>query len=84
MGCRFITPTPTGSAAIEAPLISDSLQAHNLYMAEMDYGKEKMDQHRRSADRVRESSPSNSSEDKKPYHSLTVNAPSERRLRRAR
>ena len=33
-------------------------RAHNLYMAEMDYGKDKMDQYRRSADRVREPSPS--------------------------
>ena len=33
-------------------------RAHNHYMAEKDYGKEKMDQYRRSADRVREPSPS--------------------------
>ena len=32
--------------------------AHNLYVAEKDYGKKKMDQYRRSADRVREPSPS--------------------------
>ena len=32
--------------------------AHNAYMAEMDYGKQKMDQYRRSADRVREPEPS--------------------------
>ena len=31
--------------------------AHNAYMAELDYGKEKMDQHRRSADRVGEPQP---------------------------
>ena len=31
---------------------------HNLYMAEMDYGKEKMERFRRSADRVREPKPS--------------------------
>ena len=31
--------------------------AHNAYMAELDYGKEKMDQHRRSADRVCEPQP---------------------------
>ena len=30
---------------------------HNAYMAELDYGKEKMDQYWRSADRVREPSP---------------------------
>ena len=30
---------------------------HNGYMAELDYGKEKMDQYRRSGDRVREPSP---------------------------
>ena len=30
---------------------------HNAYMAELDYGKKKMDQYRRSADRVREPSP---------------------------
>ncbi len=33
-------------------------RAHNLYMAELDYGKETMDQFRRSADRVREPAPS--------------------------
>ena len=32
-------------------------KTHNDYMAELDYGKEKMDQYRRSADRVREPSP---------------------------
>ncbi len=31
--------------------------AHNAYMAELDYGKEKMDRHRRSADRVCEPQP---------------------------
>ena len=31
--------------------------AHNAYMAELDYGKEKMDQYRRSADRVGEPQP---------------------------
>ena len=31
--------------------------AHNAYMAELDYGTEKMDQHRRSADRVGEPHP---------------------------
>ena len=31
---------------------------HNAYMAELDYGKEKMDPYRRSADRVREPQPS--------------------------
>ena len=31
---------------------------HNAYMAELDYGKEKMDQYRRSADRVGEPQPS--------------------------
>ncbi len=31
---------------------------HNLYMAEMDYGKDKMERYRRSADRVREPKPS--------------------------
>jgi hypothetical protein len=31
---------------------------HNLYMAEMDYGKDKMEQYRRSADRVGEPKPS--------------------------
>ena len=31
---------------------------HNLYMAEMDYGKDKMERYRGSADRVRESEPS--------------------------
>ena len=35
-----------------------SCRAHNRYMAEKDYGKEKMDQYRRSADLVREPSPS--------------------------
>jgi len=30
---------------------------HNAYMAERDYGKEKMDQYRRSPDRVGEPSP---------------------------
>ncbi len=29
-------------------------KAHNLYMAEQDYGKQKMDSYRRGADRVRE------------------------------
>jgi len=33
-------------------------KVHNLYMAEKDYGKKKMDQYRRSADTVREPSPS--------------------------
>ena len=33
-------------------------KAHNLYMAEMDFGKEKMDAHRGSADRVGEPQPS--------------------------
>ena len=33
-------------------------RTHNRYMAEKDYGKEKMDQYRRSADLVREPSPS--------------------------
>ena len=32
--------------------------AHNAYMAEINYGKQKMDQYRRSADRVREPEPS--------------------------
>lgn len=32
-------------------------RAHNLYMAEMDYGKAKMDPYRRSDDRVREPAP---------------------------
>ena len=32
--------------------------APNLYMAELDYGKEKMDAYRGSADRVREPAPS--------------------------
>ena len=32
-------------------------ETHNGYMAELDYGKEKMDQYRRSVDRVREPSP---------------------------
>jgi hypothetical protein len=32
-------------------------RAHNLYMAELDFGKEEMDQYRRRADRVREPSP---------------------------
>ncbi len=31
--------------------------AHNAYLAELDYGKEKMDRHRRSADRVCEPQP---------------------------
>lgn len=31
---------------------------HNLYLAEMDYGKDKMERYRRSADRVRELTPS--------------------------
>ena len=31
--------------------------AHNAHMAELDYGKEKMDRYRRSADRAREPSP---------------------------
>ena len=31
-----------------------SCPAHNAYMAELDYGKEKMDRHRRSAERVGE------------------------------
>ena len=31
--------------------------AHNAYMAELDYGKEKMDRHRRSAERVGEPQP---------------------------
>ena len=31
---------------------------HNLYMAEMDYGKDKMERYRRSVDRVREPKPS--------------------------
>jgi len=31
--------------------------AHNAYMGELDYGKEKMDQYRRSADRVLEPQP---------------------------
>ena len=31
---------------------------HNLYMAELDFGKEKMDAYRRSADRVGEAAPS--------------------------
>jgi len=31
--------------------------AHNAYMAELDYGKEKMNQYRRSADRVSEPQP---------------------------
>ncbi len=30
---------------------------HNAYMADLDYGKEKMDQYRRSADRVSEPQP---------------------------
>ena len=33
-------------------------RAHNRFMAEKDYGKEKMDQYRRRAARVRESAPS--------------------------
>ena len=33
-------------------------RVHNLYLAEMDYGKDKMEQYRRSADRVGEPSPS--------------------------
>jgi len=33
-------------------------RVHNLYMAEMDYGKDKMERYRRSADRVREPKPS--------------------------
>ncbi len=33
-------------------------RAHNLHMAELDYGKEKMDAYRGSADRVREPAPS--------------------------
>ena len=33
-------------------------KVHNAYMAELDYGKEKMDQYRRSADRVGEPQPS--------------------------
>ena len=32
-------------------------KTHNAYMAELDYGKEKMDQYRRSADRVGEPQP---------------------------
>jgi len=32
--------------------------AHNMHLAEKDYGKEKMNQYRRSADQVREPSPS--------------------------
>ena len=32
-------------------------ETHNGYMAELDYGKEKMDRYRRSADRVREPQP---------------------------
>ncbi len=32
-------------------------RAHNAYMAELDYGKEKMDRHQRSADRVGEPQP---------------------------
>ena len=32
-------------------------RVHNRYMAEKDYGKEKMDQYRRRADRVREPAP---------------------------
>ena len=32
-------------------------RAHNLYMAELDFGKEEMDQYRRRDDRVREPSP---------------------------
>ncbi len=31
---------------------------HNAYMAELDFGKDKMDKYRRSADRVREPQPS--------------------------
>ena len=33
-------------------------RVHNLYMAEMDYGKDKTERYRRSADRVREPKPS--------------------------
>ena len=33
-------------------------RVHNLYMAEMDYGKDKMERYRRSTDRVREPKPS--------------------------
>ena len=33
-------------------------RAHNLYMAELDYGKEKMDAYRAPAERVREPAPS--------------------------
>ncbi len=33
-------------------------ECHTLYMAELDYGKEKMDAYRRSADRVGEPAPS--------------------------
>ena len=33
-------------------------RVHNLYMAEKDYGKKKMEQYRRSADCVREPAPS--------------------------
>jgi hypothetical protein len=46
------------SEAIEAPAISGSCRAHNLYMAELDYGNETMDLFRRSAESVREPAPS--------------------------
>ena len=46
------------SAVSEARNIVLMCKQHNLYMAEKDYGKDFMDQYRRSADVVREPAPS--------------------------
>ncbi len=58
LACSSITTIPTRSAAIEVPTMSDFYVVRNLYMAEIDYGKGKMEQYRRAADRVGEPKPS--------------------------
>ena len=50
---------PTGSVGDQsAGNVRLLCRVHNLYMAEKDYGKKKMDDYRRSADTVREPAPS--------------------------
>lgn len=55
---HFHHDEPYGSGGDRGPEnIRLMCESHNGYMAELDYGKEKMDLYRRSADRVREPSP---------------------------
>ena len=58
MRSSSITTSPTASAATEAPdNIRLACRTHNLYLAELVYGKKKMDRYRRSPDRVGEPPP---------------------------